>query len=76
VASRPNAWAFWPGRMEMIAWLLLIPALSAYLGMNFTGASSYTSLSGVKKEMRVALPLQIAAAALGLVLWFCSRFTA
>ncbi|MEW6532514.1 MAG: mercury methylation corrinoid protein HgcA [Thermodesulfobacteriota bacterium] len=76
VASRPDAWASWPGRMEMIAWLLLVPALSAYLGMNFTGASSYTSLSGVKKEMRIALPLQIAAAAVGLVLWFCSRFTA
>jgi len=76
VASRPEAWASWPGRMEMIAWLLLVPALSAYLGMNFTGASSYTSLSGVRKEMRVALPLQIAATAVGLVLWFCSRFTA
>jgi len=27
--------------------------------MNFTGSSTYTSLSGVKKEMKTALPLQI-----------------
>jgi hypothetical protein len=32
------------------AWLLLIPSLSAFLAMNFTGASTYTSLSGVKKD--------------------------
>jgi acetyl-CoA decarbonylase/synthase complex subunit gamma len=37
--------------------------------MNFTGGSTYTSLSGVKKEMRWALPLQIAAIAVGIVTW-------
>ena len=51
----------WAGRIEALAWLLIIPAISAYLAMNFTGASTYTSLSGVKKEMRWALPAEIAA---------------
>jgi acetyl-CoA decarbonylase/synthase complex subunit gamma len=37
--------------------------------MNFTGASTYTSLSGVKKEMRVAVPLQIVGALTGVILW-------
>ena len=37
--------------------------------MNFTGASTFTSLSGVLREMRVAVPAQIVAGALGLVLW-------
>jgi acetyl-CoA decarbonylase/synthase complex subunit gamma len=64
----------WAGRLEIVAWLLLIPALSAYLAMNFTGASTYTSLSGVKKEMRWALPLQIGAAVIGFVLWIGSQF--
>ncbi len=64
----------WAGRLEIVAWLLLIPALSTYLAMNFTGASAYTSLSGVKKEMRWALPLQIGAAVVGFVLWIGSQF--
>ena len=59
----------WPGRIETLSWLLLIPAISAFLAMNFTGASTFTSLSGVKKEMRWALPLQIAAIAFGIIIW-------
>jgi acetyl-CoA decarbonylase/synthase complex subunit gamma len=58
--------------IEMIAWSLLILAVSAYLAMNFTGASTYTSLSGVKKEMRWSLPFQISGGVIGLALWICS----
>jgi hypothetical protein len=68
--------ASWPGRFEALAWLLLAPSLSAYLAMNFTGASTYTSLSGVKKEMRLALPLEIGAGLIGIGLWLASRFMA
>ncbi len=60
--------------LEALAWLLLLPALSAYLAMNFTGASTYTSLSGVKKEMRWAVPLEIGFGAAGLILWVAARF--
>jgi hypothetical protein len=73
-AFRWGDWIRWTGRLEIGAWLLVIPALSAYLAMNFTGASSYTSLSGVKKEMRWALPLQISVAIVGLILWLGSQF--
>jgi acetyl-CoA decarbonylase/synthase complex subunit gamma len=66
----------WPGRIEALAWLLIIPAISAYLAMNFTGASTYTSLSGVKKEMRWALPLQISAGICGLFIWITSLLIA
>lgn len=62
----------WAGRVEALAWLLIIPAVAAYLAMNFTGASTYTSLSGVKKEMRFALPLEIAAGILGIAAWITS----
>ena len=55
--------------------LLLIVVLSSYWGMKFTGASTYTSLSGVKKEMRLALPLQTATAAVGLGCWFAACFS-
>ncbi len=62
------------GWVMAASWLLIIPAVSSYLGMNFTGASTYTSLSGVKKEMRIAVPLQITTAALGLGLWITGLF--
>ena len=75
-AFRWGDWITGAGRLETLAWLLLIPALSAYLAMNFTGASTYTSLSGVKKEMRWALPLQIGAGMIGIILWIGSHFIA
>jgi hypothetical protein len=54
--------------------LLVTVALSSFLGMNFTGASTYTSLSGVEKEMRLALPLHGAALILGFIAWTASGF--
>ena len=48
--------------------LLLFPAISAYLAMNFTGATTYTSPSGVNKEMKKALPYIVGAAAAGAAL--------
>ena len=50
--------------------LLLFPAISSFLAMNFTGASTYTSPSGVKKEMEKALPWIAGAAAIGAALTF------
>jgi hypothetical protein len=61
-------------RFETVAWIFLISAVSSFLAMNFTGASTYTSLSGVKKEMRVAVPLQIIAGVLGMGMWIAGRF--
>ena len=63
-----------PGFMESVSWFLMFPALASFLAMNFTGSSTYTSLSGVKKEMRWAVPLQIASGAAGLLLWLASGF--
>jgi acetyl-CoA decarbonylase/synthase complex subunit gamma len=71
---RWGGWITMANRLEILAWLLLIPALSAYLAMNFTGASTYTSLSGVKREIRWALPLEIGAGIVGIILWFGSNF--
>ncbi len=49
-----------------LAYLLLFPPLAAYLALNFTGSSTYTSLSGVVKEMRTYLPLMIVSVLMGL----------
>lgn len=62
------------GLLGALAWLFMIPAVASFIAMNFTGASTYTSLSGVRREMRVAVPLQVGAAAVGLALWIAGRF--
>ena len=62
------------GQLETAAWVLLTPAICAFMAMNFTGASTYTSLSGVKREMRFAVPSQIVAVILGFGLWVLARF--
>lgn len=52
--------------------LLVSISLSSYLAMNFTGSTPYTSPSGVEKEMRKAIPVQLAAIILGVILWVYS----
>ncbi len=68
---RPEVLENWAGGA---AWLLLIPAVASFLAMNFTGASTYTSLSGVRREMRIAVPAQIVSVVAGLSLWVAGRF--
>ena len=71
------AWAY-PGalgsRLAAAAWLPLIPALTSFIALNFTGASTYTSLSGVRLETRIALPIQALFAVAGAGLWIAGRF--
>jgi CO dehydrogenase/acetyl-CoA synthase delta subunit len=62
------------GQLETAAWVLLMPAIGAFLAMNFTGSTTYTSLSGVRKEMRFAVPSQIIVAVFGFSLWTIARF--
>ncbi|MDH4319235.1 MAG: mercury methylation corrinoid protein HgcA [Desulfobulbaceae bacterium] len=60
--------------LQSISSLVIICTLSAYWAMIFTGASTYTSLSGVKKEMRLALPPIIIAGGSGIIAWTLSAF--
>ena len=53
---------------EMISWFFIITTISSFLAMNFTGSSTFTSLSGVKKEMKFSVPFQIGFAIIGIVL--------
>lgn len=47
--------------------LFLIPGTSAFFALNFTGSTTFTSPSGVKKEMKLALPAIIGSAAIGAI---------
>lgn len=56
------------------ALVALATAVSSYLAMNFTGTTPFTSPTGVEKEMRRAIPLQIAAVLLAAGLWISAAF--
>jgi len=47
---------------------LLFPALSSYIALQFTGSTTFTGMSGVKKELKVGIPLYIGAASVSMVL--------
>lgn len=63
-----------PQKVGNVGWLFMLTALTSYITMNYTGTSTYTSLSGVLKEMRIAVPLQGAVALVGYCFWFAGRF--
>jgi hypothetical protein len=71
-------WALGPytRAIDLAAWLILLCVMASFMGLNFTGASTYTSLSGVKKETRLAVPMMVAGllAALGLWIRACGIF--
>lgn len=77
VAVLAYAWAD-PGLFDdgltPLAWLFIVGVVASFLAMNFTGASTYTSLSGVQRELALALPMQKASAVLGTALWLIGRF--
>ena len=78
--------AFWGLVITILFFVLFkVPVLSAisigminisiasFMAMNFTGSSTYTSLSGVQKEMKWAIPFQLSFLALGSILFIVSK---
>ena len=61
-------------KINILAWLFLVPAISSFIAVTFVGASTYTSLSGVFKEMTRAVPLQIAMTMVGILLLITGQF--
>jgi hypothetical protein len=66
---------FKPGLYELLAAFMFSSSLASFLAMNFTGSSTYTSLSGVRKEMKWSVPLQISGGILGLLIWMGALYT-
>lgn len=63
----------WSAPVTLAAFLGL-PAVSAFYTLNFTGCTTFTSRSGVKKEMRIAIPAMGGALAVSLLLVLAGRF--
>ncbi len=61
----------WTAVTGMVLWAM---SVSSFLAMNFTGSTPYTSLSGVKMEMRQGLVIQLVFVLLGLFCWLAGPF--
>lgn len=55
------------GWIKAAAYMLILPVITAFIAMNFTGSSTYTSPSGVNKEMKAAIPVMAIAGGLGIL---------
>jgi len=58
----------WAAAIGAITPLLIMPAVTAYLALNFTGSTTFTSRTGVKKEIFRYVPVMALMAGGGIVL--------
>ena len=55
----------WVGLAAIIGILFTLPPITAYLALNFTGCTPYTSRTGVKKEIYRYIPFMAGFAVIG-----------
>jgi hypothetical protein len=59
---------WWLGVGEALAYLLAVPPVTAYLALNFTGSTTFTSRSGVRREIFAYVPVMAWMFGAGMVL--------
>jgi hypothetical protein len=71
-----NGWLQIPAYslVRAIGYMLVLPSISSFYAMNFTGSSTYTSLSGVMKEMKIAVPIIIVSTSIGMILLILNTY--
>ncbi|HZK83446.1 MAG TPA: mercury methylation corrinoid protein HgcA [Desulfosporosinus sp.] len=71
-----NGWPDAPqySLLRALGYLLILPPVSAFYAMNFTGSSTFTSFSGVLKEMKIAVPMIAISIFSGIVLLLVNSF--
>ena len=67
-ASQVTEFCRIPAGLLQAAGFLFFPLLSSYIALQFTGATPVTSLSGVKKELRIGLPIYFVGGAISIFL--------
>lgn len=55
------------GLLLAAAWLL-VPALSSYIALQFTGSTTFTGMTGVRKELKIGIPAYLGSAGLSVIL--------
>jgi hypothetical protein len=66
VASPDSIW--WHTTIRFLTFLMILPPITAFLSLNFTGATTFTSRSGVKSEIYKYIPIMAWMFGGGLVL--------
>jgi acetyl-CoA decarbonylase/synthase complex subunit gamma len=61
-------WSSFQGGFNVTGAGLVVGAIAAFVGLNFTGATVFTSQSGTVLETKIALPVIGAAAVAGFIL--------
>ena len=56
VLVRHPDWIWWKQIAQALEFLLAMPAVTAFVALNFTGSTTFTSRSGVKREMFAYIP--------------------
>ncbi len=50
-------WPWWYQTLQALVYVLTIPSVIAFLSLNFTGSTTFTSRTGVRKEMYRYIPV-------------------
>jgi hypothetical protein len=61
-------WVWWQQTGQALGLLLAMPAVTAFIALNFTGSSTYTSRSGVRREMYRYIPAMAWTFGTGIIL--------
>jgi hypothetical protein len=69
-----QAAAWWKSLGRALPYLLLIPSLTAFITLNFTGATPYTSKSGVAREIFSYFPVMFWMFCAGAIIALVFRF--
>ena len=63
----------WPYLLaSALAYLTVLPPITSFLSLNFTGASTFTSRTGVKKEIKTYFPAMVWMVAAGILFFIAS----
>jgi hypothetical protein len=61
-------WVWWRQLGYALEFMLAMPAVTAFLALNFTGSTTFTSRSGVKREMFAYIPVMAWTFGMGILL--------
>jgi hypothetical protein len=67
IFTKPGA--MWPNAPAALGYLLAMPPVTAYLTLNFTGCSTFTSRTGVRKEIYAYIPPMAVMFVLGILIF-------
>ena len=71
--GNPDA-TWWRRAAEALPYLLVMPPVTTFLGLNFTGSSTFTSRSGVRREIFTYIPVMAGMFGAGVALFIVLLF--